>query len=206
MFSSASDHRMAELILLLMCAGLADHSVVREEGLLSSLQEGIQVIENAIRELQWTQLCYFSISSAIVIGLALLYFFSELPYLYSSSFQVALVLLIPVSIFTLIMATVWNKIEQNGLRSSKMGMQFLAERVSSAGTDVYNASSTSDDRFIWYTYNSPLDWITGLYWARDLGYTRKDPVWWLVWPTCLKKCNLSKSVPRLTFVQKLSVK
>nr|QQM99883.1 neutral sphingomyelinase [Nephotettix cincticeps] len=111
---------------------LADHAISNRTEMITCLREGTAIVTDAVRDLYYTRMRYWSITSAIVFGLLMMCLFTDVPSNYTRTFQLALVVLTAVSIFCFVMATVWNNIEQNALRSSVMSMQFLADRASSA--------------------------------------------------------------------------
>ncbi|KAG8321041.1 Sphingomyelin phosphodiesterase 2, neutral membrane (Neutral sphingomyelinase) [Homalodisca vitripennis] len=121
---------------------MADHMFSKPEEMMTCLCEGTGVISEAVKQLYWSRVHYWSMISTIIFGLACLCLFSDIPETYSRAFQLSLVILTAVIIFAFIMATVWNKIEQNALRSTMMAMQFMATRVNGSSPET-NSSIVS---------------------------------------------------------------
>lgn len=132
------------MLVLVLFTGLSDHVVHKREEMVTALCQGVAVVTEAVRQLHLTRLRYWSLASAIVFGLALLCLFSDLPSLYSRTFQVSLIVLTALALFSVVMATIWHNIEWNGLRSSMMAMQFLANRFSYASPSETGSSVVSD--------------------------------------------------------------
>lgn len=130
----------------LCCSGLADHVVSGHEETVRCLREGVAVITEAERKLHRNRMLYWTLTSTIGVGVPLLCFFSDVPSQYSRTFHVSLVLLTAITIFSVVMSTVWHRIEWNGLRSSMMAMRFLADRMTMSSEET--SSTIVSDAFI----------------------------------------------------------
>lgn len=103
-----------------------------KEDMWNALTEGVNVVVEAQRQIYWDKMKYWSIVGTLVIGLVTLVIFSDIPKSYPHSFQICLVIITGIFIFSSIMATIWNQIELHCLLRTQLTMEILLDRLSAA--------------------------------------------------------------------------
>uniref|UniRef100_A0A1B6CEW0 Uncharacterized protein n=1 Tax=Clastoptera arizonana TaxID=38151 RepID=A0A1B6CEW0_9HEMI len=116
-----------------------DCFIKNKEELQSTLDRGLNVLSEAQQRLYWDKICYWSVTTALILGIITISIFSDFPQNYACFYQIMLVIFTCLIIFCSFMATVWNQIELNGLLSTHKTMQALLNHVI-----TYQSEPTND--------------------------------------------------------------
>lgn len=118
----------------------------------SALKAGITVCEEALNKIARVKIWYYIVAITLFLTLLSMPTVSNIPVLYSGTYQMTVVIASGIIFFTIIMATIWNKMEHHGILGGKLRMQVVLERITNTFADM-NSDSISASKI---TLDSPL--------------------------------------------------
>ncbi|XP_075234579.1 neutral sphingomyelinase [Lycorma delicatula] len=122
----------------------SSHYIKDKGELTSALKAGITVCNEAINNLAKTKIWYYAIAVTLFIALLSVPVVTNIPILYSGTYQLSVVIASGIIFFTFIMATLWNNVEYHGLLGGQLRMQIVLDRTTNA-SGVYNSDTNSDN-------------------------------------------------------------
>ncbi|XP_055376554.1 putative neutral sphingomyelinase [Condylostylus longicornis] len=92
------------------------------------LKECINLCEKSIKKLRTDRMFYYSITTFIIFLLVILVDF-RVPYGFRTLYLFSKFILFGIALFSLFMATIWNHMERNGIRSAKHSMEIALKSL-----------------------------------------------------------------------------
>lgn len=119
---------------------------IKDRGAIAAtLKAGITTCADALNKLAHDKVWYLGVAGSLLVSLFSIPAFTEIPVTYSRTYQLTLVGTSGVIFFTMVMATIWNRMEYNGILGGQMRMQVVLDRVTDAydSVDIEKTSMTT---------------------------------------------------------------
>lgn len=124
---SYSDHEAVAITLTLEKTDKAKQNL-NENVQNSILKEGIEICEDALKKLVYHKQVYWFFSALLLMGLTITMAF-DVPGRFFIAYHIFKVLLSFLLVFTVVMASLWNRIESHAILAGKLGMEVSLKRI-----------------------------------------------------------------------------